>query len=121
MIIVIPSNRSINLDYFQPLIDVGARFIIVDDTEGSISVNHPQFSVYNWGDRRRLLGDNEIAIPRRNGACRDLGFVIAWKESGRDEIVVALDDDCEVYSNTFARDVEDSLSDRARPLANCEG
>jgi Reversibly glycosylated polypeptide len=121
MIVVIPSNRSINLEYLQPLIDSGARFIIVDDSEGSIRVPHPAFKVYSWQDRRALLGDNEIAIPRRNGACRDLGFVMAWKEADNDEIIVALDDDCQVYTDTFAGDVERSLSTAPRPVAHCTG
>jgi hypothetical protein len=121
MIIVIPSNRSINLDYFRPLIDSGARFIVVDDSEGSISVPHPAFKVYSWKDRRKLLGDNEVAIPRKNGACRDLGFVIAWKEADANEIIVALDDDCEVYMKDFGAQVERSLSSEARPVAQCAG
>jgi len=121
MIVVIPSNRSINLEYIQPLIDSGARFVIVDDSEGSISVHHPAFRVFSWKDRRALLGENEIAIPRKNGACRDLGFVIAWKEADDNEIIVALDDDCKIYTNTFARDVELSLSTAARPIAHCAG
>lgn len=121
MIVVIPSNRSINLDYFRPLIDSGARFVIVDDTEGTIRVDHPQFRVFNWGDRKRLLGDNELAIPRRNGACRDLGFVVAWKEAQDDEIIVALDDDCAVYHADFAARVERVLSREPRPEARVEG
>jgi hypothetical protein len=101
MIVVIPSNRSINLDYLRPLIDSGARFVVVDDSPGSIRIDHPQFRVFNWGDRERLLGDRQLAIPRRNGACRDLGFVVAWKEADDDEIVVALDDDCVVQERDF--------------------
>jgi len=121
MIVVIPSNRSINLDYLRPLIDAGARFIIVDDTQGTIRVDHPQFRVFNWGDRERLLGKNEIAIPRRNGACRDLGFVIAWREADDDEIIVALDDDCAVNDPSFAAGVMRVLGDTPRPTAEVDG
>jgi hypothetical protein len=121
MIVVIPSNRAINLAYFHPLIDSGARFIVVDDSPGTIKIDHPQFKVYSWEDRKKLLGENEIAIPRRNGACRDLGFVIAWREANDDEIIVALDDDCEVYERDFATQVQESLSGKARPVANAPG
>jgi hypothetical protein len=117
MIVVIPTNRSIHLEYLTPLIESGARFIVVDDSEGSVTVNHPQFQVYSWADRRRMLGPLENAIPKRNGACRDFGFYIAWKESEDDEIIVALDDDCLVYHLDFAARVERSLSDWVRPVA----
>lgn len=107
MIVVIPSSRQIDLSYLTPLIDSGARFIVVDDTEGTIRVNHPQFSVLNWADRQRILGPLEAAIPRRNGASRDLGFLLAWRESDDDEIVVSLDDDCRVEDPSFAVQVQD--------------
>lgn len=115
MIVVIPSNRSINLEYLSPLIDAGARFIIVDDSEGNIRVDHPQFEVYNWGDRKKMLGALDHAIPKRNGACRDFGFYVAYKESDDNEIIIALDDDCEIYSQDFAQQVEQILSDAPRP------
>ena len=47
MLVVIPSNREIKLEYFTPLIDSGARFIIVDDSEGSIHINHPNFKTFS--------------------------------------------------------------------------
>jgi hypothetical protein len=117
MIIVIPTNRSVHLDYLTPLIESGARIIIVDDSEGSVRVEHPQFKVYTWADRRRMLGPLENAIPKGNGACRDFGFYIAWKEAGNDEIIVALDDDCLVYHADFVDRVEAALSDCVRPVA----
>lgn len=121
MIVVIPSNRSINLDFLAPLIDHGARFIIIDDSEGRIKIEHPQFEVYNWSDRDRLLGSNSIAIPRRNGACRSLGFYLAWKTGGENEIVIALDDDCQIERNDFAHQVEKVLSTCNRVVASGSG
>src|SRR6185436_8367950 len=106
MIVVIPCSRSIRLDYLTPLIEAGARFIVVDDSEGSIKIDHPQFEVYTWSDQRRMLGHLEKAIPRRNGACRDFGFYVAWATSSDDEIIVALDDDCSVEHTDFAERVE---------------
>jgi hypothetical protein len=114
VIVVIPSSRSINLDYLSPLIEAGARFIIVDDTEGTIRVDHPQFEVFNWGDRRRMLGDLDVGMPRRNGACRDFGFYVAWREASDDEIVIALDDDCMVDDPDFAGGVHRCLNEPAR-------
>lgn len=121
MIVVIPSNRSVDLTYLGPLIESGARFVIVDDSEGTIRIDHPQFEVYNWNDRRRMLGQLDIGYPKRNGACRDFGFYIAWTNSDPEEIIVALDDDCEVYHPDFHTRVGDSLSSRERPVATCDG
>lgn len=121
MIVVIPTNREVNLDYLSPLIDAGARFIIVADCEESIPVHHPQFEVYSWQDRRRMLGKLDVGIPRRNGACRDFGFYVAWKNSDDDEIIIALDDDCMVYHSDFAEQVSRCLSNEPRPMVRTEG
>ena len=121
MIVVIPSCRRINLQNLQPLIDHGARFIVVDDSEGSVHVDHPQFEVHDWSDRRRRLGDDDIAIPKRNGACRDYGFYIAWHESDPGEIIIALDDDCALESAGFPLRVEAALSDDPRPVVRGAG
>ena len=116
MIVIIPSNRQINLKYYTPFIDSGARFIIVDDSEGSIKVDHRQFKVYNWRDRKKMLGKLDIGFPKKNGLCRDYGFYVAWKNSDPEEIIIALDDDCEVYHPAFKKQVEDTLSNTARLL-----
>jgi hypothetical protein len=121
VIVVIPTNRKINLNYLTPLIDNNVRFIVVDDSEGSIKIDHPQFKVYNWTDRKRMLGLRDIGFPKRNGASRDFGFYVAWKDSDPDEIIVALDDDCEIYHQDFYDQVHDVLSDRERPVATCDG
>jgi hypothetical protein len=120
MIVVIPTNRTIQLEHLEPLIDSGARFIIVDDSEGSIQIDHPRFEVVTWQDRRHMLDRHEISIPKRNGACRDFGFYIAWNNSDDDEIIVALDDDCRIHNPHFAAHVEQALSRDHRPKANCE-
>lgn len=121
MIVVIPSNREVRLDYLAPLIDAGCRFIVVDDSEGRVRVDHPSFKVYNWGDRSRILGARDHGIPRRNGACRDFGFYLAWHEAAADEIIIALDDDCEVYHRDFAERAAAALSPRPRPVATVPG
>ena len=109
VLVVIPSNRQVRLDYLGPLIDDGARFIVIDDSEGTIRIDHPQFEVFNWQDRRRLLGSLEHAIPRRNGASRSLGFYLAWRDASPGEIVVALDDDCLIEESAFAATVRERL------------
>ena len=116
MIVVIPSNREINLPYVAPLLDFGARFIIVDDSEGTIAITDPRFQVFNWQHRRDILGAKDEFFPRRNGACRDFGLYMAWRESDDDEIVVALDDDCEITEPGFGQAVTDSLSAATRPV-----
>jgi len=121
MLVVIPTSRSVDLGYLQPLIDFGARFIVVDDSAGNVRIDHPQFTTYTWKDQDRLLGNDVIAIPRRNGACRDFGFYIAWRESDAGEVVIALDDDCKIEDQDFGTRVEAVLSDAARPVATGTG
>jgi hypothetical protein len=115
LIIVIPSVRDINLEYLDPLIENGNRFIVVDDSDGNISISHPNFEVYNWNDRKRILGELDPWFPRKNGVCRDFGFYLAWRDSDDDEIIVALDDDCEVTDPKFGTKVIDALSAGSRP------
>jgi hypothetical protein len=117
MLVVIPTSRAVSLEYLGPLIDFGARFIVVDDSEGSVRIDHPQFDVFSWKDQARMLGDDVIAIPRRNGACRDFGFYIAWRESAAGEVVIALDDDCKIEERNFGSHVHAVLSDAPRPVA----
>ncbi len=116
MIVIIPSCFSVHLDYLTPLIDAGARFFVIDDTEGSIKINHPQFEVVNWGHRTTLLGKNHLAIPKGNGACRNLGFLLAWKESNSNETIIALDDDCMITEPNFVETVKSNLSVGIKPL-----
>ena len=120
MLIVIPTARSVSLENLRSLIEDDARFIVVDDSEGTVVVNHPQFQTYDWTDQKRMLGRDVIAIPRRNGACRDFGFYLAWRESDPDEIVIALDDDVLVEPD-FGRSVEAVLSGAPRPIAKGTG
>jgi len=121
VIVVIPSNRQVDLSHLTPLIEAGARFIVVDDSDGRITVDHPQFEVYNWGDRRKMLGGRDALFPRRNGSCRSFGFYVAWRESNAGEAIVALDDDCRAYHPDFAARVEATLSRAPRPVASCPG
>lgn len=121
MIIVIPTNRSINFSYLRPLIDEGVRFIIVDDSQGSVFIDHPQFQVYNWEDRKHYLGQLDEYFPRYNGACRDFGFYIAWLESESDEIIIAVDDDCAIEDVRFAEMVVNNLNCRKRAVFHGEG
>jgi hypothetical protein len=121
LITVIPSARSVDLSYLEPLIEAGSRFIVVDDSPGSIRVGHPAFTVLTWDDQDRVLGRDRHAIPRRNGACRDFGFLAAWRESDDDEIIVALDDDCVVTESTFAADTVAALSAGPRPRLSVAG
>jgi hypothetical protein len=121
MIVVIPSCRSIDIENLRPLIDFGARFIVIDDSDGSIRISHPQFEVYNWSDYGRLLGQNESAIPKRNGACRALGFYLAWKEGDPDEPIIALDDDCVIEQPQFPHQIIDRLGTAKRRMAVGKG
>jgi reversibly glycosylated polypeptide len=68
-----------------------------------------------------MLGTDVIAIPRRNGACRDFGFYIAWRESDPGEAIIALDDDCKIEDHDFGQRVMAILSDLPRPIANGDG
>lgn len=115
MIVVVPTARSVDLDHLRPLIESGARFIVVDDSEGRVTIDHPQFEVHTWSDQARLLGDLAGAIPRGNGACRDYGFLLAWRDAGPDEVIVALDDDCKLEDDAWADQAEAALARSERP------
>ncbi len=121
MIVIIPTRREIRLEYLQPLIDAGARFVIVDDTPGTITLKHPSFKVYNWGEKKKVAGEHEKAFPPRNGACMSFGFYIAWRESDEDEMMLTLGDDCRIDYPDFARRMEAALSARERPMAKPNG
>lgn len=121
MIVVIPTNRKIELEYLSPLIDAGARFIVIDDSEGSIRIDHPSFKVYNWNHRKSILGKMDQYFPRKNGACKDFGFYLAWHNSDPSEIIISLDDDCRVYHPDFPAQVEKILSNEARPVLTTQG
>ncbi|MBI5010031.1 MAG: hypothetical protein HZB98_10375, partial [Bacteroidia bacterium] len=114
MKVVIPSSRSINLKYLEPLIQYGADFIIIDDSDGSIKFRHPNFRFFNRQDIKKILGKDEVSIPRRNGACRNFGFYLAWKECAADEIIIALDDDCAIIDSGFPESVEKNFFVRER-------
>ena len=116
MIVIIPSNREIHLTYLTPLIESGARFIIVDDSPGTIAIDHPGFKVFNWGDRKKILGPLDDYFPRRNGACRNFGFLMAWREAEDEEVIIALDDDCRIDSSSYAQDVANALDKKERPV-----
>lgn len=66
------------------------------------------------------MGSLDIGYPKRNGASRDFGFYVAWKNSDPGEIIVALDDDCEVYHQDFYDQVNGVLSASKKPVATCE-
>lgn len=121
MIVVVPSNRHVSPDYLDPLLDRGHRIIVVDDSPGSVQRHHPDFEIYNWEDRKRILGDADAFFPRRNGACRDFGFYLAWRDADDDEIIVALDDDCEVTDRAFPDLVANALSPGERPTIKSAG
>ncbi len=121
MKVVIPSSRAINLKYLEPLIEYGADFIIIDDSEGSIKFKHPGFRFFNRRDIKKILGKSEVSIPRRNGACRNFGFYMAWKECADDEIIIALDDDCEITDSSFPESVDANFSARERAVTSFNG
>ena len=117
MLIVIPTSRSVSLEYLQPLIDFGARFIVVDDSEGSVKIDHPQFSIYTWKDQDHMLGGDVIASL---GATALAVILVSTSHGGKSdagEIVIALDDDCKIEDHNFCQRVEAVLSDAPRPVA----
>jgi hypothetical protein len=121
MIVVIPTARAIRLDYIEALIAYGARVVVVNDTAAPVAVDHPQVEVLGLDDRERLLGSRAIAIPHGTGSCRDLGFYVAWRDAGDDDIIVALDDDCWVQDESFVADLVAAMSPAQRPVAVGEG
>lgn len=90
-VVVMPSIRTINLDYLAPIPEA-VKVLVVDDSNGSISANRPNMDVYRYDDYRKLLGDDEQIIPRKTDTCRSFGFYLAWKQGYK--YIVTLDDDC---------------------------
>jgi hypothetical protein len=121
MKVVIPCNRSIRCNYLGPLIDAGADFIIVFDGHERPDIKHKQCRVFNWDDQAKVLGDCISAIPRGNGACRDFGLYMAFREADNEEAIVCLDDDCEVTETQFAESVEQIFFERVLPVVGGEG
>ena len=118
MIVIIPSIRNINNEYLESLLAQSeVRVIVVDDSdEERITPTAPNMTVLHYSDRHRLLGRYEACIPRKNGACRDLGLWFAYREGGPDEVVVCLDDDCQVYDRYYEQ-ATNSLGEKELPLA----
>jgi Reversibly glycosylated polypeptide len=121
MIVIIPTRRSISLDYLRPALDAGARIIVVDDTPGTIKVDHPQVEVYNWADKERIAGPWIKAFPGLNGACMSFGFYLAWRDAGDDEMILTLGDDCRLDLPDFVEKMENALSPREAPVAKTDG
>lgn len=121
MIVVIPTARDVALTHLEPLLDRGVRILVVDDADRELRVDHPDVEVLALAERRRRLGPKHVAIPHGNGACRDFGLWVAWKEGEPDEVVVALDDDCIVRDEDFVEQVDAALSEAARPVATVNG
>lgn len=102
MILVVPSIRNLNTDFLAPLLERDVRVLVVDDTgERTITSSLPNIEVFAYEDRVRMIGKWETCIPKKNGACRDLGLWYAYLTADSDETIVCLDDDCEVDTLFF--------------------
>lgn len=99
-VVVMPSIRTINLDYLAP-IPAAVKVIVVDDSNGRIEPNRENMEVYRYADYREVLGDQEDLIPRKTDTCRSFGFYMAWKQGYR--YVVTLDDDCLTHPGFLQR------------------
>ncbi len=112
MIVVIPTIKRIELEYIQPFIDSGCRIIVVDDTDDEIIyIKGPNIEVLHYSDRQKILGELANCIPRKNGACRDLGLLMAYLEGEENEIVICLDDDC-IIDEDYIQKAEKALGEK---------
>ena len=121
MIVIIPTRRSISLEYLLPALEAGARIIVVDDTPGTVNIDHPQVEVYNWSDKERIAGPWIDAFPGLNGACMSFGFLLAWRDAGDDEQILTLGDDCRLDLPEFVSRMRSALSPRLVPVAESVG
>jgi hypothetical protein len=117
MIVIIPTRRTISLEYLSPALEAGARIIVVDDTPGTVEVSHPQVEIYNWSDKARIAGRWIDAFPGLNGACMSFGFYLAWRDADDDEMILTLGDDCRLDLTDFVPRMEKALSLRPVPVA----
>lgn len=117
MIVIIPSIRELNDDFLGPLLNTEHRIIVVDDS-GEERIRSLQILTY--ADRRRMLGPLENCIPQKNGACRDFGLLVAYWEAEEDEVIVCLDDDCQVFSSYAAEAIASLGYKESLPLAKTQ-
>lgn len=91
---VIPSVRSVTLEYLEPLGDTAIA--IIDDSDGNIpKTGWPSnVRVLDYADRLALLGPNDDLVPKKSPSCKGVGLFLAWKEQFDGAIL--LDDDCDL-------------------------
>ena len=87
-----------------------------DSDDQSIRSESSNIRVLDYQDKRRLLAEYEDCIPKKNGASRDLGFYYAYCHADNGEVIVALDDDCEVSHDFFSL-AESAVGEKELPLA----
>lgn len=97
--VVMPSIRTINLDYLAG-IPPEVAIIVVDDSNGGIEPNRENMTVYRYADYLDVLGDDADLIPRKTDTCRSFGFFMAWRRGYR--YIVTLDDDCVTHPGFLA-------------------
>ena len=97
--VVMPSIRTINVDYLAG-IPPEVAIIVVDDSNGGIEPNRENMTVYRYADYRKVFGEDEDLIPRKTDTCRSFGFYMAWRQGYR--YIVTLDDDCVTHPGFLA-------------------
>jgi hypothetical protein len=101
-LVVIPSMRPINLDYFDAVrkLDI----FIADDSDGKVDRTNLERAVIDNKFARFIVFDRERTekyvseknlwlFPNHNPSVKNIGLYYAWKEGY--EAVILLDDDCD--------------------------
>jgi len=108
-IVVTPSVRAFDPEYFRPIIDADIPHIIIDDSKGQADRSGlkemPNAIYADEKFKYRYLGSStslRILIPSGNPSCKNFGLYYAWQEGF--QRVILLDDDCKV-GETFLDDV----------------
>ncbi|MBI5768236.1 MAG: hypothetical protein HZA93_10600 [Verrucomicrobia bacterium] len=108
------------VDYLRPIAEAGIEIIVVFDGENPPTGADRRLRIYGWKERKKILGRDDDFFPRRNGACRSFGFLLAWRELGENELVIALDDDCEVGAD-FVEKLQRVFATTQRPQLRTPG
>lgn len=91
---VIPSIRTINMAYLEPL--GKTDILVIDDSDGGIpKTGWPSnVKVIDYADRKKIMNGADWIVPKKNPSCKGVGLYYCHQE-GYDGAIL-LDDDCDL-------------------------
>jgi len=90
-VVVIPSIRDIIPERISALPE-DVEVFVVDDSDGNITPNRDNMTVFYYDDQRDVMGRDYDLISHKTDACRNFGFYYVWKHTDHD-LIITIDDD----------------------------